>query len=71
MPKKNLKINIMDFKKNINIRKETNTCSIESIIRQKRLQWFGHVMRMDKSRQPHKVYTITLIIGNESATLVL
>ena len=54
-----LKINTMDFKKNIDIREETNTYPIESIIRQKRLQWFGHVMRMDKNRQPHKVYTIT------------
>ena len=42
--------------KNIDIRKETNQPKLSNIIRNRPLQWFGHLQRMDAIRLPLKLH---------------
>jgi len=40
--------------RNEDIRKKTGSLILEDIIKERRLSWMGHVLRMDNSRQPRK-----------------
>ena len=42
---------------NNTIRSRTKQPQLTSVIRRRRLQWFGHVQRMDMDRIPKKAYT--------------
>ena len=42
---------------NDNIRSRTNQPQLTSVIRKRRLKWFGHVQRMDASRIPRRLYS--------------
>ena len=54
--RKILKIKWSDFIRNKDIRAKTKQPQLSSIIRQRRLQWFGHLQRMDVNRLPLKMY---------------
>ena len=54
-----LKIKWSQRVRNLNIRKKTNQPQLSNIIKKRRLQWFGHLQRMDASRLPPKLYRWT------------
>ena len=43
-----------DKVKNDDIRKKTGLRKLEDIIKERRLRWLGHVIRMEDSRIPHQ-----------------
>ena len=48
----------------VTIRTRTKQPQLTSVIRKRRLQWFGHVQRMDIDCIPKKVYTWKPVHGN-------
>jgi len=49
-----LGISWKDKVKNYDIRKNTVLRKLEDIIKERRLRWLGHVIRMEDSRIPHQ-----------------
>jgi len=43
-----------DKVKNDDIRKKTGLRKLEDLIKERRLRWLGHVIRMENSRIPHQ-----------------
>ena len=52
-----LKIVWFQHTSNDNIRSRTKQPQLTSVIRKRRLKWFGHVQRMDASRIPRRLYS--------------
>ena len=50
-----LKISWKDMVTNKAVREKSGQDTLESIIRERRLRWFGHVCRMDPNRQTRQV----------------
>ena len=57
--RKILKIRWSQHVRNIDKRRKTNQLQLSNIIKKRRLQWFGHLQRMDASRLPLKLYRWT------------
>ena len=55
--RKILKIVWFQHISNDNIRSRTKQPQLTSVIRKRRLKWFGHVQRMDASRIPRRLYS--------------
>ena len=63
--RKILKIRWSQYVTNIDIRKKTNQPQLSSVIKKHRLQWFGHLQRMDVTRLPLKLYRWTPYHGKK------
>ena len=57
--RKILKVKWSQHIRNQDIRQKTGQPQLSNVIRKRRLQWFGHVQRMDKTRLPLKLYRWT------------
>ena len=57
--RKILKIKWSQHIRNLDIRLKTCQTQLTHLIRKRRLQWFGHVQRMDNTRLPLKLYRWT------------
>ena len=57
--RKILKIRWSQYVTNIDIRKKTNQPQLSNAIKKRRLQWFGHLQRMNVTRLPLNLYRWT------------
>ena len=65
-----LRVSVCDKLRNVEIRARAGVRTVESMIRRRRLQWVGHLSRMDLSRVPQRLM-VCCSEGGKPALLII